>query len=276
MGKAILMIIDGLGYSYCRRLLGNVEGWVARGDARVWKGQSVLPSTSGPCYASIHTGLDPQDHGVLTNGHTGRVAQPDIFSEARKAGLRTGAIAHSYFSDYFQRSPFDPLEDLEVDDENAPIQHARFYTMAGEGGGNLAIPSDYDLMALMTMMIKRKAPDYILFHSSTTDSIGHAYGADSIQMDQTAYTIDGAISTYLPHWLEQGYEVFITADHGQSGRGHHGGTEDLMRDIAIYYFGQAEGPQQDAVISQRALAPTILSRLGVPVPDSMKEQPFLV
>ena len=275
MGKVILMIIDGLGYSYSRRLLGNVEGWVARGEAQVWRGRSVLPSTSGPCYASIHTGVDPQEHGILTNGHIGRVDYPDIFSETRKAGKRTGAVAHSFFSDYFQRSPFDPLTDLEADEEDAPIQHARFYTMTGEGGGNLATPSDYDLMALMTVMINRKEPDYILFHSSTTDSIGHAYGADSIQLDKTAYTIDGAISHYLPMWREKGYEVIITADHGQSGRGHHGGTEDLMRDIAIYYFGDGKGPGEEAVLSQKALAPTVLTRLGVEVPDSMKEKSFL-
>ena len=29
--------------------------------------RAVLPSISGPCYASIHTGVSPQVHGVLGN-----------------------------------------------------------------------------------------------------------------------------------------------------------------------------------------------------------------
>ena len=47
--------------------MGNLEGWVASGDARVWRMRSVLPSTSASCYASIHTGVPPQVHGILSN-----------------------------------------------------------------------------------------------------------------------------------------------------------------------------------------------------------------
>ena len=107
MRKIVLVILDGLGFAQSRRLLGNIEGWVARGDARVWRMQAVLPTTSGPCYASIHTGLLPQDHGILTNQHLFKIDQADIFSAARAADLGTGAVAHSYFSSYFQRHPYD-------------------------------------------------------------------------------------------------------------------------------------------------------------------------
>src|ERR1700732_3815448 len=122
MSKIILVILDGLGYAKARGYLGNVEGWVAAGEARIWKMRSVLPSVSGPCYVSIHTGVLPQQHGILTNyDHRRRVEQPDIFSQARVAGKTTGAVAHSFFSTYFQRAPFDPVRDLEVDDEALPI-----------------------------------------------------------------------------------------------------------------------------------------------------------
>ena len=152
MRKVILIILDGLGYGKARDYLGNVEGWVASGEGRVWKMRSVLPSTSGPCYASIHTGMTPQEHGVLTNyEHLRRVGQPDIFSAARAAGRTTGAVAHSFFSTYFQRAPFDPVRDLEVDDESLPIQHGRFYTMASAHGGNLSVPDDRDLFAQVTV-----------------------------------------------------------------------------------------------------------------------------
>ena len=82
--------------------MGNLEGWVQSGEARVWKMRSVLPSTSACCYASIHTGVPPQVHGILSNENRFRVAQPDIFSEVSKAGGKTGAVTHSYWSEFFR------------------------------------------------------------------------------------------------------------------------------------------------------------------------------
>ena len=58
--KLLLIVLDGVPYRNWRRLMGNLEGWVQSGEARVWKMRSVLPSTSACCYASIHTGVPPQ------------------------------------------------------------------------------------------------------------------------------------------------------------------------------------------------------------------------
>ncbi|MEC8572062.1 MAG: alkaline phosphatase family protein, partial [Pseudomonadota bacterium] len=58
-------------------------------------------------------------------------------------------------------------------------------------------------------------------------------------------------------------------------RGHHGGRDPLQQETALYYFGNAEGPDAEEVIDQRRLAPTILSRLGAPIADTMKGEPFL-
>ena len=72
-----------------------------------------------------------------------------------------------------------------------------------------------------------------------------------------------------------GYEVIVTADHGQDERGHHGGRGASQQETALYYFGDAEGPSEDTVIDQLQLAPTILKRLGAPVADTMKAKSFL-
>ena len=238
MAKLVLVILDGVGYAKARAYLGNLEAWARSGEARVWKMLSVLPSVSGPCYVSMHTGLEPVVHGILTNyDHLWRVAQPDIFSAASAAGKVTAAVAHSFFSTYFQRAPFDPVRDLEIDDPRLAIQHARFYTMASAHRGNLAVPCDRDLLAQATMLGERFAADYILLHTCSPDSVGHKYGQDSIEMDTHLYQLDAALSVYLPRWREAGYEVLITADHGQTGRGHHGGTTDEMREVPLYYFG---------------------------------------
>jgi predicted AlkP superfamily pyrophosphatase or phosphodiesterase len=78
--KLLLIILDGVPYRNFRRLFGNLEGWVASGEARVRRMRSVLPSTSSACYASMHTGLPPHVHGVFGNKHRQRLEVPDVFS----------------------------------------------------------------------------------------------------------------------------------------------------------------------------------------------------
>jgi predicted AlkP superfamily pyrophosphatase or phosphodiesterase len=152
--------------------------------------------------------------------------------------------------------------------------------MAGENKALTATPSDIDLFWQMSLLIQRHRPDYFLFHSSTLDSLGHRYGFDSIEIDKNCYTIDAALGDFIPRWQEQGYDVIVTADHGQSARGHHGGTEAIMRDIPIYYFANPtnpiQGPAQDHVIAQTALAPSILQRMGIAIPESMQTTPVWI
>ncbi|MBN9221717.1 MAG: alkaline phosphatase family protein [Mesorhizobium sp.] len=273
--KLLLIILDGVPYRNWRRLMGNLEGWVQSGEAQVWKMRSVLPSTSACCYASIHTGVSPQVHGILSNENRFRVKQPDIFSEVSKAGGKTGAVTHSYWSEFFRSYPFDLVEDMEYDEPGGPITHGRFHTMTGYNARNQMTPSDVDLFATLTMLTKRHGIDYGILHTCTLDSMGHRFGHDCHEMDHACYAMDGMLAGFLPGWIDAGYEVMVTADHGQTDRGHHGGHDDEMQDFALYYFGSGKGPEGDVLLDQLQLAPTILSRLGVPVPATMKAKPFL-
>jgi bisphosphoglycerate-independent phosphoglycerate mutase (AlkP superfamily) len=87
--------------------------------------------------------------------------------------------------------------------------------------------------------------------------------------------MDEMLAPFVTKWRQLGYEVIVTADHGQDERGHHGGRSALQQETALYYFGTAEGPDKDDVIDQRQLAPTILDRLGAPIADTMAAKPFL-
>jgi len=273
--KLLLIILDGLPYRNWKPFMGNLEGWVQSGDARVWKMRSVLPSTSACCYASIHTGVPPQVHGILSNEVRFKVEQPDIFGEVSKAGGKTGAVTHSYWSEFFNRYPFDMVNDIEYDEPGSPITHGRFHTMTGYNHKNQMTPSDVDLFATLTMLCVRHGIDYGILHTCTLDSMGHRYGHDCGEMDHALYAMDAMLAAYLPHWLKMGYEVIVTADHGQTNRGHHGGHDDEMQDVALYYFGKGKGPKEDALLDQLSLAPTVLKRLGVKIPATMKAKPFL-
>lgn len=275
MRKLLLIILDGVPYANWRRLFGNLEGWVQSGEARVWRMRSVLPSTSASCYASIHTGVPPQVHGVWGNEAVRRLSQPDIFSEVRRAGGKTGAVAHSFWSEFFNRAPFDVVRDIEYDEPEGPISHGRFHTMYGYNLINQATPADLDLFGTLTRLTERFGITYGMLHTCTLDSMGHRFGHDCREMDCACYALDASLAPFIARWRAAGYELIVTADHGQSLRGHHGGAGADQQEFALYWFGGGEGPAAEVVQDQLSLAPTILTRLGVPVPASMQAAPFL-
>ena len=273
--KLLLIVLDGVPYRNFRRLFGNLEGWVASGDARVRRMRSVLPSTSSACYASMHTGLAPDRHGVYGNKHRKRLSHPDVFSVLAGTGRRTGAVALSWWSELFRRTPFDPVRDIECDTSEGPIHHGRFHTMADATDANQMSPSDADLFATLTYLCEAKALDYGLLHTSTLDSMGHRFGHGRKEMSDACYYLDAALAPYVTRWRELGYDVIVTADHGQDDLGHHGGAGEDQQDVAFYYFGGSPLPPDDALLDQLALAPSILARMGAPVPAGMTAAPFL-
>lgn len=274
--KLLLIILDGVPWRNWRRLFGNLEGWVDSGDARVWKIRAVLPSISASCYASIHTGVAPAEHGCTGNGNVFRLSHPDVFSQVRAGGGVTGAVAHSFWSEFFNRAPFDLVRDIEYDEpKSTTINHGRFHTMTGYGLINQMTPSDVDLFATLTSLCQRFGLDYGMLHTCTLDSMGHRFYHECQEMDHACAVMDEMLAPFIPKWLAAGYEVIVTADHGQDERGHHGGRSPMQQEAALYYFGPAEGPAEDTVIDQLQLAPTILSRLGAPIPETMKAEPFL-
>ena len=274
--KLLLIILDGVPWDNWGRLFGNLEGWVAAGHAQKWRMQSVLPSISASCYASIHTGVPPQVHGCTGNGNVFRLDQPDIFSEVRRAGGVTGAVTHSFWSEFFNRHPFDLARDIEYDEpDSASINHGRFHTMTACDAHNQMTPCDVDLFATLTNLCQRFGLDYGILHTCTLDSMGHRFGHECTQMDHACHVMDEMLAPFVPKWQAAGYEVIVTADHGQTLRGHHGGHEPAQQDFGLYYFGPAKGPAPDVLLDQLALAPTILRRLGVDIPATMQAKPFL-
>ena len=147
--------------------------------------------------------------------------------------------------------------------------------MQGYNLVNQATPADPDLFATLTMLTERFGLTYGMLHTCTLDSMGHRFGHDCREMDHACYAMDAQLAPFVDRWRRAGYEVIVTADHGQSSRGHHGGAGEDQQDFALYYFGPGAGPEEGELLDQLALAPTILSRLGVPVPETMQAAPFL-
>ena len=269
--KVICVIIDGLRYQTALDHCGYLEGLVAGLKARRWKMKAALPTMSVPCYETIHTGVDPIEHGITANSLARLSKMDNVFSVARAHDRITAAVAESYFSILYNGSPYVPVDDMETDDLERVIQHGRFHTYKGATNFNLAIPADFDLCTQVNFLIERHHPDYLLLHTLTCDSTGHVHGGDSWQYCHSAINVDAQLAEHVPGWLEAGYRVLVTADHGFTDWGNHGGTEDCVRDVAFYDIGHPAPGVDTKTVSQRSVAPTALTLMGLPIAAMMKD-----
>lgn len=273
--KVILVIMDGAGYDAAVSQCGYLEGAVELGQAHRWKMITATPSLSGPMYETIHTGLWPHEHGIVSNEGMRRSSSPNVFSLARAAGKVTAAVAQEYYHKLYVDAPWDRLRSVEHHDPDADIQYARFYSMEGYGPINAVAPAEIDLCAQVTLLAEAHEPDYLLLHSCSADTLGHTFGGDSREYRYQVWMIDNALSRAIPTWRELGYEVIVTADHGMNAEKHHGGTEQIMREVPFYYFGEADGlPGENVELSQLRIAATVLGRLGVDPAAGMREALF--
>jgi predicted AlkP superfamily pyrophosphatase or phosphodiesterase len=269
-GKVALVIMDGVGYATAVAQCGFLEGMVELGHARRWKMLAALPTRSAPLYETLHTGLTPAEHGITANEVIRPSKRPNVFHEVRAAGGRTAAVAHAWYYTLYNGRPYDPIDDVEVDDETLALQHGRFYSQEGYGPVNACAPAEIDLCAQLTLLMRRHDPHYALLHTCSADTLGHTFGADSAEYREQTWRIDNALARTLPIWLDLGYEVFVTADHGMNNDGHHGGTNAIEREVPFYYFGAGAGPESSKVLGQLSVAPTSLARIGISPPTSMR------
>ena len=126
--KVILVLSDALRYDTAVAGMGFLGHLVEIQQASLYKVIGELPSMSRPMYETVHTGLPVSEHGIIANYIVRRSNKPNIFQIAVEAEKTTSAAAYYWFSELYNRVPYDRLDDREVDDESLLIQHGRFYT----------------------------------------------------------------------------------------------------------------------------------------------------
>ncbi len=269
LSKVILVLSDGLRYDAAVNGMGYLGHLAERKLASLYKVIGELPSISRPMYETVHTGLPSSEHGVVSNLIVRRSIKPNIFQSAVDAGKTTGAAAYSWFSELYNRAPYDRVNDKEVDDASLLIQHGRFYTED-------EFP-DAELFATAALLVRRFAPDYLLVHPMGMDNAGETFGSDSSEYRNQAIRQDKMLAPLIPEWLERGYDILVTADHGINKDGMHGGTTPEMREVPLYLIRKDIAGLGDTqqVISQLQIGPTICKLLGVPIPQTMKAETII-
>jgi predicted AlkP superfamily pyrophosphatase or phosphodiesterase len=148
-----------------------------------------------------------------------------------------------------------------------PIQHGRFYTQDDY--------PDLELFHTAAMLVRKYNPDYLLIHPMGMDYLGEHHGADSSKYQQHATRQDIWLAPLILEWLNDGYHLLVTDDHGINADHAHGGTTPDVREVPLFFIN----PERTGIgnsgqmISQLAIAPTAWSLLGLNIPESMKQLP---
>jgi predicted AlkP superfamily pyrophosphatase or phosphodiesterase len=264
LSKVILVLSDGLRYDTAVAGMGYLGHLVEAKLASLYKVTGELPSRSRPMYETIHTGLPVNVHGIVSNQVVRLSTQPNLFKLAGEAGKITAAAAYYWFSELYNRAPYERIEDCEVDDSSLPIQHGRFYTQDD-------FP-DSDLFAIAGKLARKFNPDYLLVHPMGMDHAGETHGANSSEYRNHAIRQDMWLSTYLAEWMQCGFSILVTADHGINSDAFHGGTTPDVREVPLYLIRPgviAKGDTRE-VVSQLQIAPTICKLLEIEIPRTMK------
>jgi hypothetical protein len=109
------------------------------------------------------------------------------------------------------------------------------------------------------------------------DDLGHKYGAESSEYRRNAVVQDVVLANLVPEWMERGYNVLVTGDHGMSADKMHGGGTPDLREVPVYLIRPGVPGEGDAgeVISQLQIAQTVCKLLGVPIPETMEQPPVV-
>ena len=180
--------------------------------------------------------------------------------------------------------------------ETEKYPHVSFFFSGGretpfDGERRILIPSNrivptYDLApemsarditaAILPEIGGSDAPDFICLNFANTDMVGHT-GVWSAAV-QAAETVDECVSRIVPLALENGYGVFLTADHGNADYLiNNDGTPNTAHTLNPVPFFLISNDYRGKLSSGKLgdLAPTILAYMGIPIPAEMTGEVLL-
>lgn len=260
--KVIAIVVDGMRYDKACEALGYIQHLVETNQAALYKMKSELPSLSRPLYEVLLTGTPASVNGITANPVVRLSTEKSLFHLAKENNLRTASSSYFWVSELYNRAPFHFIEDREQDDESKPIQYGRFYW-------DDYYPDSHVLMDAEALR-RKYDPDFLYIHPMGVDTVGEKYGSESKEYREQILTIGSLLAQLLPIWMKEGYHILITADHGMSETGNHGGITDGERDIPLFIISpRIETGFHEEVIPQLAFAPLVCQLLDIEPTDKM-------
>lgn len=274
--RVFLVIVDGLRLdkSYELPFLDELRRRGVDTEA-----QSHYPTWSRPNYVSILTGVPPVASGVRTNHHSTPVELDSLMDRVKAAGMHVAfATDYDALPKLFLRKrtgsekPIVEDEEDEIDidamerplseaairapDANfvSPFDDARYAPWPGgfsEAGAAVA-QGDAELVVLLV---------------GAVDAAGHSHGGASPDYRVAAELADHALGRALGRVDLTQDAIVVTADHGHTNRGGHGGIEPEVMTVPLILAGAGVRPGTNADDARLVdVAPTVATLLGIPAP----------
>jgi len=232
---SVLVVIDGLGHD-AAKTMGAIALLRERGQCR--KTAVGVPSMSRPVYATISTGLEQDRTGARGNDDESPLFAESVWDLARAAGLSVAAVSElTWWQQLFPRG----FTSVDVQ------------------------PIDVDYFAV--------APpaDLVLVHPLYVDEAGHEFGAASREYADAVARADRELTGLLRRLDLAQDLVIVTADHGHSRRGGHGGAQEPIANVMTCHAGL--GVRHSPVHGQlriTTVGPSLARLLGLPFPAHMR------
>ena len=172
--------------------------------------------------------------------------------------------------------------------ETEKYPHVSFFFSGGrekpfEGETRIMIPSPkvatYDLKPEMSAyevteallpQIKNKAADFICLNFANADMVGHT-GVWEAAI-KAVETVDKCVEKVVTAGLENGYTIFLTADHGNADYMiNEDGSPNTAHTINLVPFFIIDKEWKGEIKPGKLgdIAPTILTMMGLPIPKEM-------
>lgn len=264
--KLVVVVVDGMRYDLAIENLGYMEHLAASNQATRCRVVSELPSLSRPLYEVLLTGTPSSMNGITHNGAVRLSQQQSLFHLTAKHGLVNATASYYWVSELYNRAPFHFIEDRDQHDDTKPIQHGRFYWEDHYPDTHLLLDGE--------SLRRQVNPDFLYIHSMNIDDAGHKFGSDSKEYRAAILRVDNVLSELIPIWKNEGYQIVVTADHGMSEWGLHGGTTDGERMVPLYVISdKVEKGIHDVTLGQLSFAPLMCQLMNIPKADAMQKLP---
>jgi hypothetical protein len=233
--RTVVVVLDGLGY---KEALGMRTAQLLRERGQCWKTNvSPLPM-SRAVYAVLSTGVEQDRGGPLTNDATSPHAAESIWEIARGSGMTVAAVSElSWWKELFPRGFTSYL---------MPSRSENYFQLAP--GARLT-----------------------LIHPLYIDETGHLEGAGSTAYAEAVARADGEILDFMKNLDLSQDLLIVTADHGHSLSGGHGGDQDRVANVLSCFAGL--GVQKNPTlrpVRMTALGPALTLLMGLNFPTSMR------
>lgn len=230
MQPLIFILIDGLSASEGAPCMGYLHALHEAGQAAYGVQHCVLPAQSRPVYASLFTGLEPAEHGIVSNQQKKCLPTGHLFDRVRNAGGISCAAAHFWVHELCIGA-YSPAQNRFSNEPEAAIQHGIFYHDDTYPDSHVLLDAEY--------LRRSWKPDFLFVHTMNVDDAGHRFGGQSPQYRHAARAMDALLAEQLPQWIAAGYQIIISSDHGMNADGWHNGLQDAEREIPIWLIGDA-------------------------------------